>query len=94
VQNPYDETDTQQKGALSSAQRSRQPTPPPSASTPYDDLSAFDLSFPESQWATASDLLSLDWPQYQGDLLYFDGMNANPGFFGSNDLWNTMPSVG
>lgn len=81
-------------GATSSAQKSRQPTPPQSDSTPLDDLSVFDLSFPESQWATAQDMLSLDWSQYQGDLLEFNSTIPTQGLFGSNDLWNTIPPVG
>ena len=90
MQYPYDESDAQTKGGIGSAHRSRQPTPSLSASTPYDDLSVFDLSFPECQWATAEDMLSLDLYQYQGDPFYFSA----PGFAGGNELWNQMPSVG
>lgn len=36
---------------------------------PYNDPAALDFIFPEAQWATAQDLLSLDWSQFEYDAM-------------------------
>ena len=78
--------DLSSKGLPKPPEPARQPTPPPSASTPFDDLSMLDLSFPESHWATSQELLSLDWSQFQDDLMLpLGNLNGQPTLFGANE---------
>lgn len=103
---PYEETQSQDRSgspvaggdndmAVTSANMQRaeqiqQPTISPALDS-FETPTALDLIFPESQWAAPQDLMSLDWSQFQYDLMPFIDMQHDPALFEPAAMF--MPGV-